>query len=150
MSKSPVSRYPGLDRITDPDTRAVFKAIFDMVGQVQQQIPNIGKVPAPLAAPLNGNNHPLQSIADPVNPQDAVTLRHLQKYVESRITSTLNKTIATIPGAPGGPAPAPAPGETPPPSTGALPVQYTVWMLVQISGVWYTSGFIQMWLGRPG
>lgn len=29
------------------------------------------------------------------------------------------------------------------------PLQYTVWALVNINGRWYTSGFIQMWRGRP-
>jgi len=29
------------------------------------------------------------------------------------------------------------------------PLQYTVWAVVNISGRWYTSGFIQMWRGRP-
>jgi len=28
------------------------------------------------------------------------------------------------------------------------PLQYTVWAVVRINGVWYTSGFIQMWRGR--
>ncbi len=32
----------------------------------------------------------------------------------------------------------------------AIGLQYTVWVLVQISGTWYASGFVQMWLGRPG
>jgi hypothetical protein len=30
------------------------------------------------------------------------------------------------------------------------PLQYTVWAVVNISGRWYTSGFIQMWRGRSG
>ncbi len=29
------------------------------------------------------------------------------------------------------------------------PLQYTVWAVVNINGQWYTSGFIQMWRGRP-
>ena len=29
------------------------------------------------------------------------------------------------------------------------PLQYTVWAVVKINGQWYTSGFIQMWRGRP-
>lgn len=28
-------------------------------------------------------------------------------------------------------------------------VQYTVWAVVNIGGQWYTSGFIEMWKGRP-
>jgi hypothetical protein len=30
------------------------------------------------------------------------------------------------------------------------PLEYTVWAVVNINGQWYTSGFIQMWRGRPG
>jgi len=29
------------------------------------------------------------------------------------------------------------------------PLQYTVWAVVNINGTWNTSGFIQMWRGRP-
>jgi hypothetical protein len=35
----------------------------------------------------------------------------------------------------------------PPGWTGGL--QYTVWAVVNVNGRWYTSGFIQMWRGRP-
>jgi hypothetical protein len=28
-------------------------------------------------------------------------------------------------------------------------IQYTVWAVVQVNGQWYTSGFIEMWTGRP-
>jgi hypothetical protein len=38
------------------------------------------------------------------------------------------------------------PDYTPPGWDG--PLQYTVWAVVNISGRWYTSGFIQMWRGR--
>jgi len=38
------------------------------------------------------------------------------------------------------------PDYTPPGWEG--PLQYTVWAVVNISGRWYTSGFIQMWRGR--
>jgi hypothetical protein len=40
------------------------------------------------------------------------------------------------------------PDYTPPGWDG--PLQYTVWAVVNISGRWYTSGFIQMWRGRAG
>jgi hypothetical protein len=39
------------------------------------------------------------------------------------------------------------PDMTPPGWDG--PLQYTVWAVVNINGRWYTSGFIQMWRGRP-
>jgi hypothetical protein len=39
------------------------------------------------------------------------------------------------------------PDVTPPGWDG--PLQYTVWAVVNIGGQWYTSGFIQMWRGRP-
>ena len=39
------------------------------------------------------------------------------------------------------------PDTTPPGWDG--PLQYTVWAVVNINGRWYTSGFIQMWRGRP-
>ena len=29
------------------------------------------------------------------------------------------------------------------------PLQYTVWAVVNVGGRWNTSGFIQMWRGRP-
>jgi hypothetical protein len=28
-------------------------------------------------------------------------------------------------------------------------LQYTIWAVVQVNGQWYTSGFIEMWKGRP-
>ena len=28
-------------------------------------------------------------------------------------------------------------------------IQYTVWAVVRVNGQWYTSGFIEMWQGRP-
>lgn len=37
---------------------------------------------------------------------------------------------------------------TPPPGF-AGGIQYTVWAVVKINGLWYTSGFIEMWQGRP-
>jgi hypothetical protein len=52
-----------------------------------------------------------------------------------------------------------APYSSPPPLTGQWPqppsgdsagLQYTLWAVVEISGTWYTSGFIEMWIGRPG
>jgi hypothetical protein len=54
-----------------------------------------------------------------------------------------------------------APFSSPPPLAGQWPqdptaypdavgLQYTLWAVVEISGTWYTSGFIQMWIGRPG
>jgi hypothetical protein len=39
------------------------------------------------------------------------------------------------------------PNYTPPGWSG--PLQYTVWAVVNIGGRWTTSGFIQMWKGRP-
>jgi len=39
------------------------------------------------------------------------------------------------------------PDYTPPGWDG--PLQYTVWAVVNVNGRWYTSGFIQMWRGRP-
>lgn len=39
------------------------------------------------------------------------------------------------------------PDYTPPGWDGAL--QYTVWAVVNINGKWNTSGFVQMWRGRP-
>lgn len=40
------------------------------------------------------------------------------------------------------------PDETPPGWDG--PLQYTIWLFVNISGQWVGSGFIQMWHGRDG
>jgi hypothetical protein len=37
---------------------------------------------------------------------------------------------------------------TPPPGFNGG-IQYTVWAVVKINGSWYTSGFIEMWQGRP-
>lgn len=44
-------------------------------------------------------------------------------------------------------SPPPAAGLWPAPA--AFPIQYTIWILLQIGGVWYASGFIEMWVGRP-
>jgi hypothetical protein len=48
-------------------------------------------------------------------------------------------------------SPPPLAGQWPQPASGAASgLQYTLWAVVEISGTWYTSGFIQMWIGRPG
>jgi hypothetical protein len=48
-------------------------------------------------------------------------------------------------------SPPPLAGQWPQPASGpSQGLQYTLWAAVQISGTWYTSGFIQMWIGRPG
>jgi hypothetical protein len=48
-------------------------------------------------------------------------------------------------------SPPPLAGQWPQPATGASQgLQYTLWAVVEISGTWYTSGFVQMWIGRPG
>jgi hypothetical protein len=48
-------------------------------------------------------------------------------------------------------SPPPLPGQWPQPASGpSLGLQYTLWAVVEISGTWYTSGFVQMWIGRPG
>jgi hypothetical protein len=39
------------------------------------------------------------------------------------------------------------PNAVPPGFTGGI--QYTVWAVVNVNGQWYTSGFIEMWQGRP-
>jgi hypothetical protein len=39
------------------------------------------------------------------------------------------------------------PDYTPPGWTG--PLEYTVWAVVKVNGQWNTSGFVQMWRGRP-
>jgi hypothetical protein len=44
-------------------------------------------------------------------------------------------------------------GWPPPDGVNNLPflqeIQYTVWAVVNVNGQWYTSGFIEMWTGRP-
>lgn len=45
------------------------------------------------------------------------------------------------------PAQATWPDYTPPGWDG--PLQYTVWAVVNVGGRWYSSGYIQMWNGRP-
>ena len=48
-------------------------------------------------------------------------------------------------------SPPPLAGQWPQPASGpSQGLQYTLWAVVEISGTWYTSGFIQMWIGRPG
>ena len=48
-------------------------------------------------------------------------------------------------------SPPPLAGQWPQPATGpSQGLQYTLWAVVEISGTWYASGFIQMWIGRPG
>ena len=228
MSSTPpmTQRYPGLSTIQDPATRQVLKNLFDMMGGVQVHTQAIGTVSAPLVAPLQGNKQQIKSLADPTEPQDAVTLKYLHTYVESRVQTAVNAAVATIPGSPTGPPVVPSgplPGTIPPtgalgsgsltrgfdlsqatvfnsptdiaswPVTGAISsvtftpglgvycacptvsvpysmppplpgqwpqdpnaapdaagIQYTLWAVLEVSGVYYTSGFIQFWIGRPG
>jgi len=127
---SPAAKYPGLSRIQDADLQSVLKNLFDMVGQVQQQVPKIGTVTAPLAAHLDANANQIKAVADPTAPQDAVTLRYLQHYVESRVVSVATKATAPPPTLPPSNGPIipnpPAPGAPPvtpptsPPGTGTI------------------------------
>jgi hypothetical protein len=231
-----VSQRAGLNTIADPNTQRAIKLLMDRLATLEAQALTIGSVSKVLTAPLHAGNHPLTSVADPVNSQDAVTLRYLQRYVDSRAPAAASKAVnaippispqppgttpPTAPGAPGGPPVTPPsipgtppagsgtlthgfdlsivkvynspldianwavtgtisqvtvrpdvgvqiicsttspPGASPPAGPGKWPqgptaadaspgVQYTVWMLVQIAGVWYTSGFVLCWIGRAG
>ncbi len=216
-----MSHYPGLASVTDPILRQALKILHDKIGAVEVATAKIGTVSAPLTTHLNANAQQLKAVADPTAPQDAVTLKYLQHYVESRTTQVLAATATTpvgtgtppsvTPPPPPGPtgppagggvlthgfdlstatvynspadiaswpatgtisavsmfpgvgvyvtcskvsapnsAPPPLPGLWPQPSTGeSAGIQYTLWMVVKISGTWYTSGFILMWVGRPG
>ncbi len=173
--KPPASRYPGLETITDPALKRVLKQVFDMVGGLQVQAQQIGSVSQPLTTPLHAGSQQIKALADPSAPQDAVTLRYLQHYVESRV-HTVTAAVVGVGGVGGPPPPPPPPtgvpglymvsskisppGAAPPPAAGEWPqdpviypdaigLQYTAWIVLQVAGVWYTSGFIQMWVGRP-
>lgn len=110
-------RYPGLNQIPAGPIRDAVKNLFDMVGQIQQQVPQIGKVTAPLAGALQANGNQLKQVAAPTHGQDAVNLDYLRTYVENRVSTALAASqAATTPT----PAPAPPGGEgpiTPPPGT---------------------------------
>jgi hypothetical protein len=114
----PAAKYPGLSRIQDADLQSVLKNLFDMVGQVQQQVPKIGTVTEPLAAHLDANANQIKAVADPTAPQDAVTLRYLQHYVESRVTSVVAAAAAPAPTLP----PSNGPVIPNPPGPGVPPV----------------------------
>jgi hypothetical protein len=237
VKPNPAQRYPGLNDLPAGPIRDAVKNIFDMVGQLQQQVPNIGKVTAPLAGSLNANGNQLKSVADPTHGQDAVPLDYMRKYVESRVVTLVNTATGVT--APGGvlhpsppsdgpiiPGPTPAPGPTPlpphagappptpppnaPPGTGTFsstdmlnlntvivensppdiatwpqtatitaltwttdgvevlftkrdgtgrwpdvippgfdgPLEYTLWLFLNIGGQWYGSGIIQYWNGK--
>ncbi len=175
---SPRTPYPGLESITDPAVKRILKLIFDKVGTVEQQAQQIGTVSQPLTTHMDAGGKQINALADPTAPQDAVSLRYLQRYVESRVQGVVGAALATVPGSATGP---PGPPPPPPPQLGAgiymfcpkvspplssppqganewppgtgspdsVNIQYTVWLVVQVAGVWYTSGFIQMWIGRP-
>ncbi len=125
MSGTP---YPGLERVSDPAIKAVLKAVFDKIGNVEAQVPAIGSVSQPLTTHLNANSNQLQAVADPTHPQDAVTLKYLQHYVESRVTTQVQAAVASVtppgatppPGAPSTPTPPPPPVGPPTSTSGFL------------------------------
>ncbi len=79
----PTTKYPGLNTIPIPEVRTVIKLVYDKIGSLEAQVPAIGTVSQPLTDHLNANGKQLNKVADPTAPQDAVTLKYLQHYVES-------------------------------------------------------------------
>lgn len=130
ITKPPsAAKYPGLSRITDPDVHAVAKILFDLVGGLQQQVPQIGTVSQPLTDHLDSNGKQLKAVADPTAPQDAVTLKFLQHYVEARTQAVKTDVLNTVsPASPPpsqgpiipNPPPTPLPPPPSPPGTGTF------------------------------
>jgi hypothetical protein len=83
----PRTVYPGLESVQDATLRSVLKNVFDMVGALQQQATGIGAVSKPLDTHLDAGTNRLTNVANPVADQDAVTLVHLKRYVEDRLTA---------------------------------------------------------------
>lgn len=105
--------YAALANITDPHLRAALKLVLDQVVELRRQGLGIGQVSRPLVGALDAAGHPLSSIADPVDPGDAVNLKTLQQYVLGAVTGAIAKP-------PDRPAPTPTPptpAEVPPPPT---------------------------------
>jgi hypothetical protein len=118
------SGYHGLSDIKDPATQRTLKLLMDRIGSLEGQAGAIGTVSQPLTAPMNAGSQRITALADPSHPQDAVSLRYLQSYVESRVGVSVAAAISTVPGAPGGPPVTTPTNPTQPPSgnpvTGAL------------------------------
>ncbi len=66
MSVPSATKYPGLSTIKDPEVRAVAKILFDMVGGLQQQVPQIGTVSQPLSTHLDANAQQLKAVIDDI------------------------------------------------------------------------------------
>ncbi len=80
-------QYAFLNRITDQWVRSAVKLLMDRITTLETQITALGTVTAPLDANLDAANHRLTAIANPTADQDAVTLRYLKTYVESRLNA---------------------------------------------------------------
>lgn len=93
--------YGFLNQIQDRATRDAIKKILDQLTSVQEQLQQgLGQLTQPLTQSLIASNNQLKRLADPSDPQDAVTLRYLQEYV-ANFASAFSGTQAAAGGGEG-------------------------------------------------
>lgn len=112
--------YAHLNQIEDELTRNAVRRVSDLLVQLRQEHDKtVGTVTKPLMVDLNSNDRRLTKLADPADPQDAVTLQYLQMYVKTAINNNNTANAQAEPGTPGSNPTAtvpPPPGSAPPPT----------------------------------
>lgn len=114
--------FAPLAHIRDPQLRASLKLILDQVADLRRQASGIGAVSRPLSGTFDAAGNTLASVADPVDPGDAINLRTLQQYIEGVLTGAIKKPAARPDPVPTPPVAGGAPPSPPsPPPSGPLP-----------------------------
>ncbi len=80
-------QYAFLTQIRDRAIRDAVKLALDRITALEAQLTALGTVTAPLETNLDAAGHKLTALANPTADQDAVTLRYLKTYVESRLSA---------------------------------------------------------------
>lgn len=111
-----------LARVKDPELRATLQLIVNELTSLRGEAANIGLVSRPLETPLDAGGNALGRVADPSDPEDAVNLRTLDRYIQGVLTGNLKKPATRpdpvptppTPGSPAQPPSTPPSGPVPP------------------------------------
>lgn len=79
--------YSFLTQISDRTIRDALKTLIDRVNALEQQLATLDTLPQPLTTNFDAGGKQLTKVAAPTADTDAVNLRTMKQYVESRLTA---------------------------------------------------------------